>query len=69
MYKLEFDCLLKLLFVGQDPLGNRVEPNFDLFFSCIKVLLMNLSFKSFLASSDVCHLLIAFANSLDPDQD
>ena len=24
-------------------------------------------FKSFLASSDFCHLLITFANSLDPD--
>ena len=26
-------------------------------------------FNSFLASGDFCHLLIAFANSLDPDQD
>ena len=25
-------------------------------------------FKSFPASSDICHLLITFANSLDPDQ-
>ena len=27
------------------------------------------SYNSFLASSDFCHLLIAFVNSLDPDQD
>ena len=27
------------------------------------------SFNSYLASSDFCRLLIAFANSLDPDQD
>ena len=26
-------------------------------------------FNSFLASGDFCHLLIIFANSLDPDQD
>ena len=26
-------------------------------------------FNSFLASSDICHLLITLANSLDPDQD
>ena len=26
-------------------------------------------FNSFLARGDVCHLLMAFANSLDPDQD
>ena len=25
--------------------------------------------KSFLASGNCCHLLISFANSLDPDQD
>ena len=27
------------------------------------------SFNSFFSSSDFCHLLITFANSLDPDQD
>ena len=26
-------------------------------------------FKPFLASADFCHLLITFANRLDPDQD
>ena len=30
---------------------------------------MSLSFNSFLARGDFCHLLITFANSLDPDQD
>ena len=34
------------------------------------VFLLSVSiFSSFLASSDFCHLPIAFANSLDPDQD
>ena len=28
-----------------------------------------IAFKSFLASGHFCHLLITFANSLDPDQD
>ena len=27
------------------------------------------TFNSFLAGSDFCHLVITFANSLDPDQD
>ena len=27
------------------------------------------AFSSFLASDNFCHLLIAFVNSLDPDQD
>ena len=31
--------------------------------------LLGLWINSFLASGDICHLLITFANCLDPDQD
>ena len=30
---------------------------------------LKIQYTSFLASSDFCHLLVKFANSLDPDQD
>ena len=32
---------------------------------CISIVITN----SFLANGDLCYMLIAFANSLDPDQD
>ena len=37
--------------------------------STIHFLNMELILNSLLASSDFCHLLIIFANSVDPDQD
>ena len=35
---------------------------------CLYLVQQNI-FNTFLASDDFCHLLITFANSLDPDQD
>ena len=37
--------------------------------SSVAVVIGTLKVNYFLASSDFCHLLIAFANSLDPDQE
>ena len=36
---------------------------------CVSGCHVNVLLNTFLASGDFCHLLITFANSLDPDQD
>ena len=42
---------------------------FPVFFFCTDNILISDHINSFLDSGNFCHLLMTFANSLDPDQD